>query len=596
MKTTSINQTVMAACIGLMILFAASVGAGIWVAVDLAGELRETSLSSKILQTHQQADMGHDALRADVLLAFQTQTPGSVNKIADVRKDLAEHAADFNSAIDTNLKLAKNPEIRTALTEVAAPLADYVAAAQSIVAKVDTQPEAAANDLGPFMEKFLVLEEAMAKVSERIEALSKRDVEHAAQRALFSEILMVVILIIGLSSCVLLMIMARRVLVQPIAEVTKVVDRLAKGDLTVTVPTTTRTDEIGLLTRALHTFKQAIADRASEVEAAEQRRMLEEERRQNEERRIAAEREQQHMVEAIAGGLESLSNGDLTVTLNEPFAPEYERLRTDFNGAIQRLRQTVQSIIDTSGSMSTGTDEISRASDDLSRRTEQQAASLEETAAALNEITNTVRRTADGSTEASQVVTKATKEAQEGGLIVSRAVEAMSEISKSANQISQIIGVIDEIAFQTNLLALNAGVEAARAGDAGRGFAVVASEVRALAQRSAEAAKEIKALISASSRQVSQGVDLVGQTGTALQRIMEMVGGVNALITSIASSAKDQAIGLHEVNSAVNQMDQVTQQNAAMVEETTAASHALAQEAASLSRLMSSFNVGASYR
>lgn len=173
MKTTSINQTVMAACIGLMILFAASVGAGIWVAVDLAGELRETSLSSKILQTHQQADMGHDALRADVLLAFQTQTPGSVNKIADVRKDLAEHAADFNNAIDTNLKLAKNPEIRTALTEVAAPLADYVAAAQSIVAKVDTQPEAAANDMGPFMEKFLVLEEAMAKVSERIEALSK---------------------------------------------------------------------------------------------------------------------------------------------------------------------------------------------------------------------------------------------------------------------------------------------------------------------------------------------------------------------------------------------------------------------------------------
>ncbi len=596
MKTTSINQTVMAACIGLMILFAASVGAGIWVAVDLAGQLRETSLSSKILQTHQQADMDHDALRGDVLLAFQTQTPGSVNNIADVRKDLVEHVSDFNRAIEANQKLVKNPEIRATLSEVAAPLADYIAAAQAIVAKVDTQPEAAANDMGPFMKKFLVLEEAMAKVSERIEALAKKDVERAAQRALFSEILMVVILIIGLSSCVLLMIMARRVLVQPIAEVTKVVDRLAKGDLTVAVPTTTRTDEIGLLTRALHTFKQAIADRASEVEAAEQRRMLEEERRQNEERRIAAEREQQHMVEAIAGGLESLSNGDLTVSLNEPFAPEYERLRTDFNGAIQRLRQTVQSIIDTSGSMSTGTDEISRASDDLSRRTEQQAASLEQTAAALNEITNTVRRTADGSTEASQVVTKATKEAQEGGLIVSRAVEAMSEISKSANQISQIIGVIDEIAFQTNLLALNAGVEAARAGDAGRGFAVVASEVRALAQRSAEAAKEIKALISASSRQVSQGVDLVGQTGSALNRIMEMVAGVNGVVTAIASSAKDQAVGLHEINSAVNQMDQVTQQNAAMVEETTAASHALAQEAASLSRLMSSFKVGASYR
>jgi len=229
MKTTSINQTVMAACIGLMILFAVSVGAGIWVAVDLAGQLRETSLSSKILQTHQQADMDHDALRGDVLLAFQTQTPGSVNHIADVRKDLAEHVADFETMIDTNLKLAKNPQIRSALTEVAVPLADYIAAAKAIVAKVDTQPEAAANDMAPFMKKFLILEDAMGKVSERIEAVSKADVERANSRAIFSEILMVVILIVGLASCLLLMIMARRVLVQPIAEVTRVVDRLAKG-------------------------------------------------------------------------------------------------------------------------------------------------------------------------------------------------------------------------------------------------------------------------------------------------------------------------------------------------------------------------------
>lgn len=596
MKTTSINQTVMAAFIGLMILFAASVGAGIWVAVDLAGQLEETALSSKILQTHQQADMDHDALRGDVLMAFQTQTPGSQNSITDVRKDLAEHVADFELMIETNLELAKNPEIHSALTEVAAPLADYIAAAKSIVAKVDTQPEAAASEMAPFMKKFLVLEDAMAKVSDKIAAVSEADVERAHQRAIFSEILMVVILIVGLIVCVLLMIMARKVLVQPIAEVTRVVDRLAKGDLSVVMPSTKRTDEIGLLTRALHTFKQAIADRASEVEAAEQRRLLEEERRKNEEHRLAAEREQQQMVEAIAGGLESLSNGDLTISLDEPFAPEYERLRNDFNAAITRLRQTVQSIIDTSGSMSTGTDEISRASDDLSRRTEQQAAGLEETAAALNEITNTVRRTADGSTEASEVVTKATKEAQEGGLIVGRAVEAMSEISKSANQISQIIGVIDEIAFQTNLLALNAGVEAARAGDAGRGFAVVASEVRALAQRSAEAAKEIKALISASTRQVGQGVELVGQTGEALARIVDLVVRVNKTVTAIASSAKDQAVGLHEINSAVNQMDQVTQQNAAMVEETTAASHALAQEAASLNRLTSTFKVSGAYR
>jgi methyl-accepting chemotaxis protein len=231
------------------------------------------------------------------------------------------------------------------------------------------------------------------------------------------------------------------------------------------------------------------------------------------------------------------------------------------------------------------------ASDDLSRRTEQQAASLEETAAALDEITATVKKSAEGATHAHQVVAAADEDAKKSAVVVREAVQAMDAIAKSSQQISQIIGVIDEIAFQTNLLALNAGVEAARAGDAGRGFAVVASEVRALAQRSAEAAKEIKGLISASSIQVTNGVRLVAETGQSLERIMLQVTEINDVVSGIAAGAKEQATGLAEVNTAINQMDQVTQQNAAMVEQSTAASHSLSQETAQLAGLIGQFRV-----
>jgi methyl-accepting chemotaxis protein len=252
----------------------------------------------------------------------------------------------------------------------------------------------------------------------------------------------------------------------------------------------------------------------------------------------------------------------------------------------------MQKVGQTAGAIKAGTDEISASSNDLSKRTEQQAASLEQTAAALDQITATVKKTAEGAVQARSAVATAKTDAETSGGVVGHAVTAMGEIEQSSRQISNIIGVIDEIAFQTNLLALNAGVEAARAGDAGRGFAVVASEVRALAHRSAQAAKEIKDLISASNAQVAVGVNLVGETGKALTRIVAQIAEINGVVTDIAASAQEQAIGLNEVNTAVNQMDQVTQQNAAMVEQSTAASYALASEAEDLTRMMSQFKVG----
>jgi methyl-accepting chemotaxis protein len=366
---------------------------------------------------------------------------------------------------------------------------------------------------------------------------------------------------------------------------------LAAGDLTSPIAFTANADCVGRLTKAMFTFRDnAVAKIQADADALDADRRNEDSRRSAEE--AAIEQQIALVSGSIGAGLEHLASGDLTFRLNDALPVAYEQLRGDFNAAIETLQQTMKTIAANVQGVSGSGQEISAAADDLSRRTEQQAASLEETAAALDEITATVRRTAEGAKEANLVVGAAKIDAEHSGQVVRQAVNAMTAIETSSKQVSQIVGVIDEIAFQTNLLALNAGVEAARAGDAGRGFAVVATEVRGLAQRSAEAAKEIKTLISASSQQVSSGVGLVGETGKALERIVSQVAQITTLVTEIAASAQEQSTGLAQVNTAINQMDQVTQQNAAMVEQSTAASHSLAQEAEKLAQLVARFKTG----
>jgi methyl-accepting chemotaxis protein len=324
---------------------------------------------------------------------------------------------------------------------------------------------------------------------------------------------------------------------------------------------------------AISVYLEAAEDRRREAEAA------------------AAAEQQALMASAFGSALELLSGGDLTVRVDADLPAGYEKLRGDFNSAVERLGESMRLMAEASHAMHAGVGEIRQAADDLSRRTERQAATLEETAAALDQITTTVHRTAAGADQALAVVGRAKDEADAGGTVVGEATVAMQAIEQSSRQIAQIIGVIDEIAFQTNLLALNAGVEAARAGEAGRGFAVVAAEVRQLAQRSAEAAREIKGLIAASNERVSAGVDLVGRTGEALTRIAVQVGEVNTVVADIAMSAQEQARALKEVNQAVGQMDQATQQNAAMVEQSTAASHALAGAAEQVTAYVGAFNL-----
>jgi methyl-accepting chemotaxis protein len=316
----------------------------------------------------------------------------------------------------------------------------------------------------------------------------------------------------------------------------------------------------------------------------------------NEAARAEIEKAQNLVVEALRAALGNLSEGDLTATIETSFSPEYEQLRKDFNTAASNLKQAMIGVVENADAIRGEAGEISTAADDLSRRTEQQAATLEQTAAALNELTASVQSAAEVAAQANKMVAEAKKNAETSGNVVREAVLAMGEIEDSSNKISKITSVIDEIAFQTNLLALNAGVEAARAGEAGRGFAVVASEVRALAQRSSDAAREIADLISASSNQVKRGVGLVGQAGESLGGIQSSVGNIYNFVSEIAVSAREQSSGLAEINVAVNQLDQVTQQNAAMFEQTTAASHSLTREAEALNATMGHFRLESAAR
>jgi len=360
----------------------------------------------------------------------------------------------------------------------------------------------------------------------------------------------------------------------PLAALQARMQGMADGETQSDVPATDVKSEIGAMAQTVEVFRQSMLKQA-ELESSQ----------------AARDEHRRGVVSTLSQHLSALSHGDLTVQINEPFPADYEQLRQDFNQTLETLNSTVVQVIAASDSISNGAAEITQSSGDLSHRTESQAATLEETAAALEEMTVSVQSAAEGAQTVESVTQAAKTEARDSGSVVQNAVEAMNEIEHSSNHISQIIGVIDDIAFQTNLLALNAGVEAARAGEAGRGFAVVASEVRALAQRSSDAATEIKTLIGDSSQQVERGVDLVGKAGGALSSIVQKVTDISQQVSGIAEGASEQSTGLTEINTGMSQLDQVTQQNAAMVEQATAAGHLLNSDATKLAGLVSHFAI-----
>ncbi len=419
---------------------------------------------------------------------------------------------------------------------------------------------------------------------------------------------------------ILAFVIAKRSLADPILTLTDQMTDMAAGNYKRNIGFVDRTDEIGDMARAVEVFRQngismqalnlskdeervnvsrlqaAITEATARAAAGDFTGRISGDFGHPELNRLAEN--VNRLVENVDRGLGEAGNavallaeGDLTRRMTGHFEGAFAELQKNVNATFDALTGIIGNVRGSSVSMDDSTRELRSATDDLSRRTEQQAAALEQTSAALEEITAVVKTSSQRAQEASRMVGEATSDAAHSAVIVRNAVEAMGRIEQASSEISQIINVIDEIAFQTNLLALNAGVEAARAGDAGKGFAVVAQEVRELAQRSANAAKDIKTLITKSGEEVGAGVKLVHKTGEALQKIEHQVSDINAHIQSIAVAAQEQSTGLAEVNTAVNQMDQVTQKNAAMVEETSAATHKLSQDAAGLTEMIAWFRL-----
>ncbi len=522
--------------------------------------------------------MAYDAASPDFKIVkheYETDREALITRLNGVRKIFPEEI----QALDRLLTLARNI---TALTDKAVEFgsSNHNAESAAELLKADLLIRSTGQEIAALLEKL----------SNGVVTGSNDLTGQTSSTILTS---LVVVGIVFTAGIIMALFVSSRGITTPIARLRQRMVSLAGGDTAAEIDGMDRKDEVGQMAVAVQVFRESAIERIRlEQETEANRSMSEKDRIAREQQKAKEAADVKFAVDNLATGLSKLSDGDVSYRIDQPFTATLDAVRSDFNMSAEKLQSALTRVAQNAGGIGAGANEIKSAADDLAKRTEQQAAAVEETAAALEEITTTVRDSTRRAQEAGEIVSRAKAGAEKSGDVVRRAVVAMEQIAKSANEISNIIGVIDEIAFQTNLLALNAGVEAARAGEAGKGFAVVAQEVRELAQRSAHAAKEIKALITTSNDQVQQGVQLVGDTGKALATIVTEVQEINRHVVSIVEAAQEQSSGLQQINTAVNQMDQDTQKNAAMVEETNAASHSLAKEVASLNQLLSQFKLG----
>ncbi|MFD1743864.1 methyl-accepting chemotaxis protein [Rhizobium helianthi] len=587
------------------------------------------SLGSSLKDTGAREEVAREAmdLRVDIIAISRMtyQLAFAPEKASDFAAETEKRAKEM---LDRLPKIAAtaDAEEQKQLADIRASLSAYFDSIRSMVAAAGGPQGKDPAVMKAALDKALDGQKAVTAAVKVYSTYSAKTLAGARAEALDKSRLTMTVLLITALICIgvgvaISILVARRGISNPIRRMTAIMTEMAGGNTNQQVEDTDRQDEIGEMARALEVF------RANEIQMREMEAQEQALHRQSKDlqvsissivaaaaagdfsQRITKSYDDEdlkrfakgvnELVENVDRGITevrrvvaALAEQDLTQDMHGNFQGAFAELQANVNTTMASLRATMNNVRVAAGTITDSSGELSSASNQLSRRTEQQAAALEETAAALEEITTTVRTSTQRANEASRMVAATKESAGRSGGIVQEAIDAMERIEQSSQKISQIISVIDEIAFQTNLLALNAGVEAARAGEAGRGFAVVAQEVRELAQRSANAAKEIKALINNSAQEVQGGVKLVLSTGEALKEIDDLVNHVNEQVSMIARAASEQSAALGEINTSVNHMDQMTQQNAAMVEETTASSQVLASEARQLTELLSQFRLG----
>lgn len=562
----SISMRIKRGGIAIASAFAVQAGATLFIEHSLVAAGDQERVASEAMRHHMQADMLHDGIRGSVYRALYLTTladiPGRDAAVQEVR----DYSAEMQSEIDANRKLHLAPDVAIALAGVGEELSAYTHASIEIAELTQTDPGSAAQRLDRFDSVFHQLEVKQETVADRIESMARDANDHARFLGTLSQLFILVLSILFAALLAWALRMLQQMVVSPLSVLSTQLEDMTQGDFSAET-TVDRDDEVGAIQKAAKAFRQSALEREK------------------------AQQDQAQAVQQISLGLDALAKGDLTCRIDQPFVDGLDGLRTAYNRSSETLAHALLEVSRSAARVSTGAQEIGAASHDLARRNVRQAAHVEETLAAMNQVSVLVRETASGSDIAKGSVDQAFAEASDSSKIVGKATQAMATIEASSNEISQIVALIDGIAFQTNLLALNAGVEAARAGEAGRGFAVVASEVRALAQRSAEAASDIRSLISQSGAQVETGVALVNDTGMALTRILERMSEIRSQIETIAQGSAQQSATVLQINGTAREMDQVTQQNAAMAEESDAAAQNLAAEANELNRLVAQFRI-----
>ncbi|MCB6179678.1 methyl-accepting chemotaxis protein [Rhodobacter sp. Har01] len=573
LRTLSIRTYLLAAGVLALLALVATAGVGLFSMWQSNKGLQAQATANSAMRDGMLMDMLHDGIYADVASTLLHAERGAVAESDAAAARVAENAALLNATVADLTGLPVPPEVAAQVTLAREVAASYGEAAIALADTARRDPELGVAGYPAFLTEFDRLKGTLEPLADLIEAHADTTGETAVAT---NKTLMYVLLAVSALAAAASILANRKTansIMKPIERLRTALAKVAEGDFGVRIGLITRNDDIGAIARDIDRLTERIGTALAEQE------------------RLQAEG--RAVIVALSEGLTGLAAGDLTNRIESPMSAEYEPLRCDFNETVDRLRVLISDVVSASAQIHRMSGEISQATGELSQRTESQAATLEETAAALEQLTTSVRSASQNATAVEQAMATARKEAEDSGRVVADAVSAMTEIETSSSHIAQIIGVIDDIAFQTNLLALNAGVEAARAGEAGKGFSVVASEVRALAQRSSQAAKEIKTLIGDSSEQIRRGVGQVNATGTALTSVVSQVTRMAELVSSIASGAVEQAQGLTEINTGVGQLDRVTQHNAGMADRVGHTSQSLNRQAIGLADLVARFRVAA---